>query len=205
MSASTGLRKEKIPYDLDVSHHTNLTHCKFSFFVEKSIRKTIEIASLGWVLLMLLIVINVALRYIFNRGILALEEMQWHIYSAGFMFAIAYAVVTDNHVRVDVLHEKFSTKTQCCIELLGILGFLIPFSYLLFSDSISFVHNSFLVGEISDAPGGLHYRWLLKAVIPISSLVLILASVSRLLKCTSILFGYPKAYISSLERGKNGY
>ena len=58
-----------------------------------------------WVCLIFVIVLNVLLRYVFSEGRIELEEIQWHLYSTGFMLGLSYAFQADAHIRVDVLHE----------------------------------------------------------------------------------------------------
>ena len=83
------------------------------------------------VLLMGAIFSQVALRYLFNQNYPKLDEVQWHFYGLVTMIGISYALVTDSHVRVDVLHMNLSRRTQRVIEVLGILTLLSPFIYLM--------------------------------------------------------------------------
>ena len=71
---------------------------------------------MGWVagvlnLVMLLNVFYDAIaRYFFNTGSIALQEMEWHLFSMVFLFGIAYALREDGRVRVDVLYGRFSPR-----------------------------------------------------------------------------------------------
>jgi len=142
-----------------------------------------------WVVLLFIIVLNVVLRYAFGEGRIEFEELQWHLYSLGFLFGIGYAVVTDSHIRVDVFHERMRPRSQAWIELYGLVLFVLPFIALVLVYSVRFVAVSYDISEVSQAPGGLPYRWLMKAVLPASFLVLLLASVSRLSRVWVYLFG----------------
>ena len=77
-----------------------------------------------------MIVLNVVLRYVFGEGRIEFEEIQWHIYSCGFLFGLSYALESDNHIRVDVLRERFSAPARAWVELYGILFLLFPFIFL---------------------------------------------------------------------------
>ena len=57
-----------------------------------------------WLVLLAVIVINVLMRYLFNEGRIEMEELQWHLYSIGFLLGLSYAYQADAHIRVDVLH-----------------------------------------------------------------------------------------------------
>lgn len=138
--------------------------------------------ALCWVfaLLIVVIILQVVLRYGFGHGLVMLEELQWHLYAVGVMFGVAYAQVQDAHVRVDLMHMRFSRRTQRLVEIVGIVVFLLPFVWVVFYSSIDFVAESYRVAERSDAPLGLPYRWLIKSTIPAAFGLLGLAALSRL-------------------------
>jgi len=141
-----------------------------------------------WLVLLVVIVFNVLLRYVFNEGRIELEELQWHLYSIGFLLGLSYAYQADTHIRVDVLHERMQPRTQAWIELYGILLFLLPFVSLVLIYSMPFVGASFAVNEISPSPGGLPYRWFIKAFLPLGFGLLLLAAISRLIRVWTYLF-----------------
>ena len=83
-----------------------------------------------WVGLIFVIVLNVLLRYVFREGRIELEEIQWHLYSTGFMFGLSYAFQADAHIRVDVLHERFSLELKAWIDLYGIVLFVLSLIHI---------------------------------------------------------------------------
>jgi TRAP-type mannitol/chloroaromatic compound transport system permease small subunit len=147
-----------------------------------------KLVSLIWVVLLAVIVVNVLMRYAFNEGRIELEELQWHLYSIGFLLGLSYAYQADTHIRVDVVHERLSARTQAWIELYGIFLFLLPFITLVLIYSMPFVASSFSLNEVSPSPGGLPLRWLIKAFLPLGFVLLALAVVSRLIKVWTFLF-----------------
>jgi len=138
--------------------------------------------SIGWcyVLLVLVIILQVTLRKGFSHGLIALEELQWHLYAIGVMFGLSYAQTTDAHIRVDLFHCRFKTRSKRLIEIIGILCLLLPFITVIFLHSLDFLYDSYRINESSSAPSGLPWRWLIKAVIPASFALLALAVLSRL-------------------------
>lgn len=141
-----------------------------------------------WLALLAVIVMNVLLRYAFDEGRIEFEELQWHLYSIGFLLGLSYALQADAHVRVDVLHERLTPRTQAWIELYGILLLLLPFIALILIYSVPFVSSSFALSERSQAPGGLPLRWLIKAALPLGFTLLLLATISRLSRVWAALF-----------------
>lgn len=133
-------------------------------------------------LLIAVIILQVTLRYGFNNGLIVLEELQWHLYAVGVMFGLSYAQINDNHIRVDIFHQRFSDRTKRIIEVVGILIFVLPFIYVIFYHSLNFVYESWRVNEMSDAPLGLPWRWAIKSAIPFSFGLLGLATISRLIR-----------------------
>ena len=116
-----------------------------------------------------------------------LEELMWHLYAVAFLFSISYAMVRDQHIRVDVLHERFSPRTRQLVEIVGIVLLLLPFLVVTIDHSIDWVRTSYQFSESSENPTGLPYRWLIKSMLPLSLGLLLLAAVSRLLQQVFLL------------------
>lgn len=142
-----------------------------------------------WLLLLAAVVVNVFMRYALGEGRIEMEELQWHLYAIGFLMGLSWAVQTDSHIRVDVLHQQWPARRKAWIELYGLLFCLLPFILLVLIYSWPFVVTSYQINEISAAPGGLPYRWLMKAMLPVGFLLLLLATVSRLSRTWRFLFG----------------
>ncbi|MBV1787043.1 TRAP transporter small permease subunit [Marinobacterium sp. D7] len=140
-----------------------------------------------YVLLVLVIILQVVLRKGFAHGLIALEELQWHLYAVGVMFGLSYAQVTNSHVRVDLFYTRFSNKTKRVIEVLGILVLVMPFIVITFLHSLDFVADSWRINEHSSAPSGLPWRWLIKSAIPLTLALLGLAMISRLIRELTLL------------------
>ncbi len=174
-----------------LEHHTALPHTVPSDQIDRFIRAVGNFISWGWLLLVGVIVLNVAMRYLLGEGRIELEEIQWHIYSVGFLMGMAYVIECDDHVRVDLLHAHFSLRTQAWVELFGFLFFLLPFVGVVLYFSVPFIANSYTAGEISQAPGGLPYRWAIRAVLFAGFSMMVLAIFSRLLRVAALLFGHP--------------
>jgi len=115
-----------------------------------------------------------------------IAELQWHIFSLLVMLSGAYALRENRHIRVDVASARFSPRTRIWIDLLGDLFFLLPFFAILGWYSLAFVEMSFNFGEQSNA-GGLVDRYLVKAVLPIGSALMLIAGVGRILRNIGLL------------------
>ncbi|OSQ50966.1 TRAP transporter large permease subunit [Marivita geojedonensis] len=140
------------------------------------------------VLLIAAIVAQVLFRYLLNQNFPKLDEIQWHFYGLVTMVGISYALVTDSHVRVDILHLQLSRRAQRIIEVLGILTLVAPFLYLMVDQGWDYFYESWRVDERSSSPTGLPARWAFKAIIPISFVLLSFAALARLIHDVHALF-----------------
>ena len=126
---------------------------------------------------------NVLLRYAFNTGTVWSQELEWHLMAPICLFGMSYALRHGEHVRVDVLYDSFSRKTKDLIEVItAILAMVI--CAIVIKLSISYVMQSWGVGEGSANPGGIPARYLLKSLIPV---------------------GFALFFVQSLAQGIRGY
>lgn len=121
--------------------------------------------------------IDVVLRYAFNNPSIALQEMQWHLFSAMFLLGIAYTLQHNAHVRVDIFYAKFKPKKQALINIIGFVILVLPISLLIVYYGLDFAYQSFLLNEQSGDPGGLTHRFIIKSMISISFILVIISGV----------------------------
>ncbi|MFY9699591.1 MAG: TRAP transporter small permease subunit [Rhodoplanes sp.] len=139
-----------------------------------------EASSWIWTILMLLIIVQVVQRYVLGLGSIQMEEAQWHLFAIGFMLGLGLTEMRERHVRIDVLAETMPLRVRLWIEMIGIVVFLLPFCIFVIWWSVPYVIESWRADEISAAPGGLPYRYLLKGVITVAFALLAMTGVSRL-------------------------
>ena len=166
---------------------TNLV-TRISTALDATVDRVGKAVSWIYAILIVVIILQVVLRYGFSNGLVVLEELQWHCYAIGLMFGLAYGSTHNAHIRVDILHMMFNPRVKNVIEILGILFLLMPFIYVVIYHSFDFVSESYRINEHSNAPSGLPFRWAIKAVIPVSFTLLLLSAIARLLRETSQLF-----------------
>lgn len=145
-----------------------------------------------WVVLMLIIVTTVAMRRFVGGNTVWAEETQWHLYAAGYMLGIGFAILYDSHVRVDVLATQFRARLRAWIELVTIVLIIFPLCWLMIDYGYTFTERSFVRNERSSNVGGLANRWAIKAVIVVAFGIIALAALARLLRVTAFLFGWPR-------------
>ena len=188
MSRSEGTDPAKAPSESSAPGN-NLPATRASAAIDRFLDRVGEWLSWIWLVLLVVIVVNVLLRYALGSGRIEFEEAQWHLYAVGFLGAIALCVRSDSHIRVDVLHERFSPRMQAWIDFYGILLLGLPFCALVLFFGIPFVAESFAAREVSPSPGGLPGRFIIKSALPLGFAAVALAFISRLLRLSRRLFG----------------
>ncbi len=131
--------------------------------------------------IVVLMAINVLLRYLFSYGSVWAQELEWHLLSPLILFGMSYALLHGEHVRVDVLYTNFSERNKLLVDLLS-AALCIAVSTAIIWLSVKYVQQAYVIGEQSNDPGGLTHRWILKALIPVGFACLIL-------QCVAIILG----------------
>lgn len=145
---------------------------------------TVLIGKGGSLLLPLLvatILINVVLRYVFDLGFIELEELQWHLNGAVVMCCLAFALKTDEHVRVDVLYSRLGPRGKDWVNLAGILFLFLPFTALVTWNAWEVASYSWELKEGSPMPSGLPARYIIKGIMAAGMTLLMLQGIAMLL------------------------
>ncbi|PSJ47393.1 C4-dicarboxylate ABC transporter permease [Zobellella endophytica] len=152
-----------------------------------------RLSSWLWLAVLAVVLANVFSRFVLSAGSIALEELSWHLFGIAMMLTLGFAVVRDDHVRVDVLREKFSLRTRAIIELAGITLLALPVILLMIEVLIPYAYKAYIYGERSQAPSGLPYRFIFKSALPLGLVLVAIALFSRGLRCMTLLFAFPRA------------
>src|SRR5687767_3445233 len=67
--------------------------------------------------------VNAVVRKVFNISSNAYLEVQWYLFAASFLLAAGYTLLQQEHVKIDVIYNKFSKRKQIWIDILGFIFF----------------------------------------------------------------------------------
>lgn len=148
--------------------------------------------SLLMVLMILNVFYDVVMRYFFNDVSIAMQELEWHLFAAMFMFGIAYTLKEDAHVRVDIFYDNMQARNKAFINIFGSLFLALPITLLILYYSWDYTFDAYEMGEGSGDPGGLPHRWIVRSVIPLSSVFLMLAIFHVVLSQIQVLIAAKK-------------
>jgi TRAP-type mannitol/chloroaromatic compound transport system permease small subunit len=144
---------------------------------------------------------NAILRKAFNIGSNAWLEIQWYLFAAVFMLGAGYVFLRNAHVRIDFISSRLSRRTNAIIDSIGIVVFVIPLCLILINLAWPLFRNAWVSGEVSSNAGGL-IRWPVLILIPVGFTILLLQSISELIKRIGFLRGL-RAEPFSVESGKS--
>ena len=143
---------------------------------------------------------NAIIRKAFNIGSNAFLEIQWYLFAGVFMLGVGYVMLKNAHVRIDFVSSKLSKRTNAIIDAIGIIVFTIPLSVIMIDLGWPLFMRAYTSGEMSQNAGGL-IRWPVMILVPLGFGILLLQSVSELIK----RFGYLTGHLDEpfpLEDGK---
>jgi TRAP-type mannitol/chloroaromatic compound transport system permease small subunit len=138
----------------------------------------------SWCTLALIVVVctDVFCRYLLLRTSPWVMELEWHLFALIFLLGAGYTLKHDAHVRVDVFYENFRARDKAEVNIWGSLFFLLPWSALIVFFGIHFTRHSWLLGEGSENPGGLPFRFLIKSAIPLGFFLLFVQGIGEILR-----------------------
>ncbi len=147
----------------------------------------------AWLTLLMVVVtfVIVVMRYVFDAGLIWMQESVVWMHAFVFMIGAAYTLQRDEHVRVDIFYREMSARGRAWIDLLGVLVFLLPLCIFLALKAWDFVAFSWALAETSRESGGLPYPLLpmLKTVLILMPAAVGLQGMSLALKSLAIIRG----------------
>ena len=154
--------------------------------------------------------VNAVIRKVFSTSSNAWLEVQWYMFAGVVMLCASYTLLRNEHVRIDVISNRFSRRGLAKIDVFGFVAFLLPMtgiilwlSWPIFANSVAPApagETSSSLGDViagffdpgrweqSDQAGGL-IRWPAKILIPVGFLLLTLQGLSELVKRFAFLNG----------------
>ncbi len=143
-----------------------------------------------WLILVAVLVSagNAVIRYAFNMSSNAWLELQWYLFSAVFLFCAGYALLHNQHVRIDVISGRLSKRVQIGIDILGTVFFLLPMAIAIMWLSWPVFVDAYRHNEVSTNVGGL-IIWPARLMVPVGFFLLVLQGLSELIKRIAFLRG----------------
>ncbi|MFT6490501.1 MAG: TRAP-type mannitol/chloroaromatic compound transport system permease small subunit [Parvibaculaceae bacterium] len=162
---------------------------RFALFIDglnEKIGKTVSWLAVAMLVVQFAIVL---MRYVFGINYIWFQESILYMHGFLFMLAAGYALLHDEHVRVDIFYREAAQRTKAMVNLLGSCLLLLPFMVLIFYTSFGFVINSWSDLEGSTETSGIQGIYLLKSAILIFAVLVGLQGISLAIHSLRVLRG----------------
>ena len=149
--------------------------------------------TLGFHWLTLLIVVAeltiVFTRFIFSYEQAFMGDLVRYWYGGLFLFASAYTLLSDEHVRVDVLYASFRTRTRGIVNSVGsiLLGISLCWTIIIigFGAKTAIIYSPLTKFEVSQSGYGMYVKYQLAAFLGIFAISMMIQFVAFFLKAVS--------------------
>ena len=144
----------------------------------------------AWAILAAVIVStgNAIIRKVFDSSSNSWLELQWYLFGAVFMLCSSWTLLSNEHIRIDIVNNMLPNRLRNWIDVVGHTLFLLPLTILMIWTSTPFVWKSLIANEQSQNAGGL-VVWPAKALILLGFGLLALQGISELIKRVAIMRG----------------
>ena len=144
----------------------------------------------AWALLVAILVsaANATVRKVFNTSSNAWLEIQWILFGAVFLLCSAWALIANEHIRIDIVNNMLPRQVRNWIDVIGHVFFLLPVTIVLVWLGWPFFWRSLMQNEQSTNAGGLPV-YPSKFLIPLAFTLLLVQGLSELIKRIAIMRG----------------
>ncbi len=161
-------------------------------WIDRTTRLVASAVAWGLLINALLIAGNAIMRKLFAIGWPVLFDLQWHFFAAAVMLMAAYTLQVDQHVRVDVLSSWLGERRRLWVDLIGLLGVLLPVCAVVIWLTLPPALHALVASETrasrdnrSDLPA-----WVIKGFFPAGFLLLALQGLAEAIRCVAALSGF---------------
>ena len=144
----------------------------------------------AWLILAAVLVssVNATVRKIFDTSSNAWLELQWVLFSVVFLLCSPWTLLSNEHIRIDIVNNLLPKRLRDTIDLIGHAFFLLPLCIIMVLTSVPFFWRSWLIDEQSGNAGGLP-QWPSKSLLMIAFALLFLQGLSELIKRIAVMRG----------------
>jgi TRAP-type mannitol/chloroaromatic compound transport system permease small subunit len=128
-------------------------------------------------------------RYVFSTSFVWMQDLYVWLNGAMFMGVAGFALLRNDHVRVDIFYRPASIRTKAIVDLVGVVLFLLPFCWIVYRYGMPFVMRSWRIYEGSANPAGMRGLYILKSFILAFAGLVALQGISMALRSILVLAG----------------
>ncbi|MEJ2063477.1 MAG: TRAP transporter small permease subunit [Reinekea sp.] len=133
----------------------------------------------------------VTARFVFSYEQTLMGDLVRFWYAGLFLFASAYTLKEDGHVRVDVIYSGRGVRYKCWVNIIGTILLAYPLVWIILTMGLweknSLLNSPLLSFEISQSSYGLFIKYLMAAYLVVFAVSMLVQFSSMLLKHAAIL------------------
>ena len=142
--------------------------------------------SLGIVVVCFTVVVQ---RYVFATSYVWMQDLYIWLNGAMFTAVAGFALLRDDHVRVDIFYRPATMERRALIDLIGVVVFLLPFCWIVYAYSMPFVQRAWSYSEASANVGGMPGLYILKAFIIGFTFLIAIQGIAWIIRSILVLSG----------------
>lgn len=163
--------------------------------------------SLGFIWLALLVVLAELLivisRFVFSYEQAFMADLVRFWYGALFLFASAYTLLEDGHVRVDLFYASMRRQNKGRVNAVGsiILGMLLSWTILIigFGGSSSVIVGPILVFEVTQSGFGMYVKYFMAGFLAVFAVTMMIQFIAQFLESIADKRGEPGARVTHAD------
>lgn len=152
--------------------------------INRVVGEVLSWLALGCVLVCFTVVVQ---RYAFSTSMLWMQDLYVWLGGAMFTGVAGFALMRDDHVRVDIFYRPASLKRKAMADLFGVVFFLLPFMYIVFHYCYPAIARSWGYREGSANIGGMPGLFVLKSFIIVFAVLVALQGIAMAARAILVL------------------
>ena len=146
--------------------------------------------NLAWLIVVAVLVssVNATVRKVFDESSNSWLELQWVLFSIVFLLCAPWTLLSNEHIRIDIVNSFWPKKVRDTIDVIGHAFFLIPLAIVMIVTGVPVFLRSYEINEQSGNAGGLP-QWPAKSLIMIGFTLLLIQGISELIKRIAVMRG----------------
>lgn len=145
---------------------------------------------LSWLIIVAVLVsaTNATVRKLLDASSNAWLELQWVLFSAVFLLCSPWTLISNEHIRIDIVNAMLPKRVRDAIDVVGHAFFLLPLTIIMIITSVPVLIESIRINEQSFSAGGLP-QWPAKALLVLGFVLLFAQGISELIKRIAVMRG----------------
>ncbi len=135
-------------------------------------------------------------RFIFSYEQAFMADLVRFWYGAMFLFASAYTLLVEGHVRVDILYASFTERSKAWTNMIGAIVLGVPLCWIILTRGMwgktNMINGPMLNFEMTQSGFGMFVKYFMAAFLVVYSISMLLQFVSYAMRSAAVLLGETK-------------